>query len=127
MTHPSHSKAVKSGPVRVQLSRKKGWRMPENTVKVDRTTRFGNPHDWRDWLDAARAHPVQLPYADDRKKWAQEQAAEAFAADARDGKLPDLSPLRGKNLACWCPRGQFCHADVLLDLANAQPPYEGKP
>lgn len=28
---------------RVQLKRTKGWRMPENTVKVDRTTRFGNP------------------------------------------------------------------------------------
>jgi len=30
-------------PVRVRLSRTKGWRMPPNTVKVDRTTPFGNP------------------------------------------------------------------------------------
>lgn len=30
-------------PVRVKLSRAKGWRMPENTVKVDRTTKWGNP------------------------------------------------------------------------------------
>jgi hypothetical protein len=29
-----------------------------------------------------------------------------------------LVPLRGKNLACWCPLDQPCHADVLLDLAN---------
>ena len=28
---------------RIQLSRKRGWRMPENTVKVDRSTRWGNP------------------------------------------------------------------------------------
>jgi Domain of unknown function (DUF4326) len=28
---------------RVQLRRAKGWRMPANTVKVDRTTLFGNP------------------------------------------------------------------------------------
>ena len=28
---------------RIQLSRKKGWRMPSNTVKVDRTTKWGNP------------------------------------------------------------------------------------
>lgn len=27
--------------------------------------------------------------------------------------------LRGKNLACWCPLDQPCHADVLLELANA--------
>ena len=27
----------------MQLRRAKGWRMPANTVKVDRTTLFGNP------------------------------------------------------------------------------------
>jgi len=27
--------------------------------------------------------------------------------------------LRGKDLACWCPLDQPCHADVLLELANA--------
>ena len=26
--------------------------------------------------------------------------------------------LRGKDLACWCPLGQPCHADVLLEVAN---------
>lgn len=34
-------------PQRIQLSRAKGWRMPANTVKVDRTTRWGNPFDFR--------------------------------------------------------------------------------
>ena len=29
-----------------------------------------------------------------------------------------LGELRGKDLACWCPLDQPCHADVLLDLAN---------
>lgn len=31
-----------------------------------------------------------------------------------------LGPLRGHDLACWCPLGQPCHADVLLDLANRE-------
>jgi len=31
------------GPQRIQLSRAKGWRMPLGAVKVDRTTRWGNP------------------------------------------------------------------------------------
>jgi hypothetical protein len=26
--------------------------------------------------------------------------------------------LTGKDLACWCPLDQPCHADVLLELAN---------
>ena len=29
-----------------------------------------------------------------------------------------LAPLRGRDLACWCPLDQPCHADVLLELAN---------
>ena len=29
--------------------------------------------------------------------------------------------LRGKDLACWCPLDAPCHADVLLELANADP------
>jgi hypothetical protein len=28
--------------------------------------------------------------------------------------------LRGKQLACWCPLGQPCHADVLIEVANAE-------
>ncbi len=27
--------------------------------------------------------------------------------------------LKGKNLACWCPLDQPCHADVLLEIANS--------
>ncbi len=42
---------------------------------------------------------------------------------AKAGVSPALSDiqreLRGKNLACWCPLDQPCHADVLLELANA--------
>ena len=26
---------------------------------------------------------------------------------------PDLAELRGKDLACWCPLDQPCHAEVL--------------
>lgn len=28
--------------------------------------------------------------------------------------------LAGKNLACWCPLDQPCHADVLLEIANKE-------
>ena len=31
----------------------------------------------------------------------------------------DLAELRGKDLACWCAEDQPCHADVLLEWANA--------
>ena len=30
-------------PRRIRLSRRKGWRLPADTLKVDRSTRWGNP------------------------------------------------------------------------------------
>lgn len=30
--------------------------------------------------------------------------------------VPDIEPLRGHDLVCWCAIGQPCHADVLLEL-----------
>jgi hypothetical protein len=32
---------------------------------------------------------------------------------------PDLSELRGRDVACWCAIGSPCHADTLLELAAA--------
>ncbi|MDR0423783.1 MAG: DUF4326 domain-containing protein [Rickettsiales bacterium] len=28
--------------------------------------------------------------------------------------------LKGYNLACWCPLGQICHCDVLLEIINRE-------
>jgi hypothetical protein len=30
--------------------------------------------------------------------------------------------LRGRDLACWCPLDEPCHADTLLEIANEDPP-----
>lgn len=40
--------------------------------------------------------------------------------DYKEYILSRLHELRGKNLACWCPLNQPCHADVLLKLANRE-------
>ncbi len=46
-----------------------------------------------------------------------------FAEDFRQGRFA-VTPedarreLASKDLACWCPPGQACHADVLLAAAN---------
>jgi hypothetical protein len=36
--------------------------------------------------------------------------------------LATLHMLRGRDLCCGCPLDQPCHADVLLELANAPQP-----
>lgn len=105
---------------RIQLSRVKGWRMPENAVKVDRTTRYGNPF-----------HPNDVYIAGESKLVAGnpigiDGAVRAFrnlmAMNLRlepEKTRAALENLRGKNIACWCKLGTPCHADVLLELANA--------
>jgi hypothetical protein len=102
----------------MQLSRKKGWKMPENTVKVDRTTKWGNPFIVGE--HGTRAECVRLfEYLLGGLLCISAnncEAQEAYMAMARC----DLEQLRGKNLACWCPLDAPCHADVLLVMANAK-------
>ena len=84
-------------PVRIQRKRTKGWKMPANTVYVGRGSKWGNPFTF---ANSGRVHP-----------------ALRFACEV--APLLDVSPLRGKNLACWCALDQPCHADAILELANA--------
>lgn len=113
-------------PVRVQLSRAKGWRMPPDTVKVDRSTRWGNPHNWADWLAAWRSElPGHGATSGEvgRDDWCRDRAVQAFREDIAEGVIAwPFQELRGKNLACWCKLGSPCHADALLKLANDPPP-----
>ena len=110
-------------PRRIQLKRTKGWRMPENTVKVDRSTKWGNPFRVRNPYNVS-------DWGEDDTETREEAVCrfgDMMADDAlrRDYCFPAVEPLRGKNLACWCPLDQPCHADVLLELANADTPHTG--
>ncbi len=114
-------------PRRIQRQRTKGWRMPENTVYVGRGAKWGNP--WKvtphDDGRATVTDPVSAT------TFASMHAAAIYAASAFRWQLlnhPNVlgfteadarTELAGKNLACWCPLDQPCHADVLLELANA--------
>lgn len=102
-------------PRRIQLRRVKGWRMPENTVKVDRSTKWGNP--FRIDTSAPAIFPASKAVEKFRRWLTGEKVGMAMKLTAEC--FPDPRELRGKNLACWCPLDQPCHADVLLELANA--------
>lgn len=103
-------------PARIQLRRTRGWRMPPNTVKVARPSRWGNP------FVVGKPHPYCLPSNVDHddecaRPMTAAECVECFRALPWSSE--ELAPLRGRNLACWCPLDQTCHADVLLELANA--------
>lgn len=105
-------------PIRIQRQRTKGWKMPENTVYVGRPSVWGNDWHMRDAANRGVTGERQ------QREW----AVKKFKSDlAGWRKLPwsafhpsHMEKLRGKNLACWCPLDQPCHADVLLELANAE-------
>ena len=104
-------------PKRIQRSRRKGWRMPPNTVNVARPSKWGNP--FIVGQDGSRERCVALYRAlaegflcrSDDEHIACQKAAYLAMQHAR-------TALRGKDLACWCPLNAPCHADVLLEIAN---------
>lgn len=101
-------------PQRIQLSRAKGFNLQAASmalnglpaVKVDRSTPYGNPF---------RKAGSQMCVVDAFRDWIKGEHVTAAwdAAHAARG-------LRGKNLACWCRLDAKCHADVLLEIANAE-------
>lgn len=88
---------------RIQRKRIKGWRMPENTVYVGRPTKWGNPFSPKRY---GRIGCIEM-----YRKWILDLIKYCPT-------IYNLDVLKGKNLACWCPLDQPCHADVLLHLAN---------
>ena len=113
---------TKSRPTRIQRMRAKGSRSAgHNTVYVGRPTKWANPFDMKTWINAGFS-----------RKEAREFTAEQFEQCLLRGDRPvdpnkakamerikaDISELRGKTLACWCPIDEPCHAIALLRLAN---------
>jgi hypothetical protein len=106
--------------VRIQRSRAKGARLSAPNglpiVCVSRPSQWGNP--FSEALGTAK--PARKPALRAasvlrfRRALLSEDGSLAFT------KEQVQSELRGKNLACWCPLDQPCHADVLLEIANSK-------
>jgi len=76
--------------------------MPEGAVYVGRPSKWGNPFK------------AEIGISEYAGRMRARLLFEAYVWDLSD----DLCELRGKDLVCWCPLDQPCHADILLDLAN---------
>jgi hypothetical protein len=130
-----HNIQLWQAPRRIKLRRVRGWRMPANTVKVDRTTPYGNPYQGGTDGAGDRGHLAAL-----HKRYLARGAEGNLAVYP---ELLELIPrakaaLPGKNLACWCPlcpKHQDgrpynepcadcgpCHADNWLNLVNPEIP-----
>lgn len=115
---------MNSGPRRIQLKRQKGWCAPDNTIKIDRSTRYGSPFSveiygverslkmYEAWLTGTMT--------DEGIVAAFPGIIATHLQARRKGVLATLPKLQGKNLACWCAEGEPCHGDLLLKLANPE-------
>ena len=96
-------------PQRIQRRRTKGWKMPENTVYVGRPTIWGNPYRVSRYVTHEQAVNAY-----------RRLLHSSFGQNSLSVTLPLLKrELAGKDLACWCPLDQPCHADILLEIANS--------
>jgi len=89
-------------PQRFQRSRRKGLRLPEGVVVVTRPTKWGNPH------------PLDLDRDEAVRRYREDLLAGRLAVTVEDARRE----LGGRNLACYCPLDEPCHADVLLGISN---------
>jgi hypothetical protein len=97
---------------RIQRKRTKGWRMPPNTVYVGRPSIWGNPFKV---VEGDTPMSVLTWY----RLWLTGKKMIGGGGLRRLTVISRLPELRGKDLACWCPLDQPCHADVLLEIANS--------
>lgn len=142
---------MKHTPQRIQRKREKGWKMPPNTIYVGRGSKWGNPFRVVQYSDGRWAVKCEdddrqaeilttvCRAAYDTKQEAQADAVtcyrmlidpffhgchlhEFWRSIANTSEI--IAILKGKNLACWCAPGEPCHADFLLQVANANPEFD---
>jgi hypothetical protein len=97
-------------PQRIQLKRSRGWKMPANALKVDRTTRWGNPFTIAEYGSVAAA-------VAQHGRWMRGEVP-APGGSEPPSREAIRAGLGGRDLACWCALTGPCHADLLLSLAN---------
>lgn len=117
-------------PVRIQRLRVKGWQMPLLARYVGRPSLWGNPFivgattpgDWPEPFAHIqvrdRGHAVQL--LRDYLAWRAEQPYGWHIRPYYPTQPQLRAVLHGRDLVCWCPLDQPCHADLLLELANRE-------
>jgi len=97
-------------PKRIQMRRDRPWRSDNPEAVI-----VARPSDWGNRYRVGETYTTaNLGHSKVRDR---AHAVELFAAHQAP-RMRRMAQLRGKDLACWCPLDQPCHADVLLWMAN---------
>lgn len=123
-------------PQRIQCLHVKGWRAPAGAINVARPSKYANPLRWTEypkWVNDACGEPLDEPIriSDAQRRRFATKDFESSLLHLDYGALKDYpsieqirADLAGHDLLCCCPmldehgHHGFCHADVLLVVAN---------
>ena len=115
---------------RIQRKRHRGWRAPEGAIYIGRGSKWGNPwriggrmtptahvaaHRFASGLHLRRLDPTTTSFTDE-----ESYALKGLFLYPSDEEI--RAALAGRDLMCWCPQSEPCHADVLLELAAGGSP-----
>ncbi len=102
--------------------------MPPDTISVTRPGKFGNPIRVGEYVKIGNGPSgwalirTTKEYATPEYTYVDSAATAVRLYEEYRAAYPltesEKEELRRKNLACFCPLGSPCHADVLLKLAN---------
>lgn len=84
---------------------KRHGNIPKGAIYVGRPSKYGNPY--KAGKDGTRQEVIQ------------KYKVHALKEIQKDPEW--ITPLRGKDLVCWC-HPLDCHADILIELANSKHP-----
>jgi len=110
-------------PVRIQRSRQKGFKTPENTIYVGRPTKWGNPFKvigekdiW--FVVEENDNPICSFVTEKEALDCCVEMYKEYISHEHNLGIVNIFDLKGKNLSCFCSLSKPCHADILLKIAN---------
>lgn len=117
---------------RVQRSRQKGYKTPENTKYVGRPTKFGNPFRltkdgyvqaistnrkiFNKWIMLTEVGGFDQKYIVLLYQlWIEGNLVNTHPFLPKPPEAHEIRELEGKNLSCFCSLNVPCHVDILLE------------
>jgi len=127
-----------SKPIRIQIKRTKGFNLQAQSpdgrpvVSVCRPWKWGNPISvekagnglYKNYpfkvVEKHKDSYIHHVFLCKSYKEAIDLLFTKYSFFTDKNKDTIKTELKGKHLACWCPLGSPCHADVLLQIANEE-------
>ena len=119
--------------LRVQRSRRRGSKMPDDAIYVGRGSMWGNPFKLDVFTIMMETKAGWVPYTPKGGHTTKDvvRLFRDLLMNPNSHPVPSevrlrfklmrdrIEDLRGRRLACWCGPAAACHAEPLIELANS--------